>query len=57
LRKKKNPIAKNILQLFLSLSTMFYSQNVVENIVAKGGEGGFYYYKLNQQPHHTMKDG
>jgi hypothetical protein len=30
-------IAKNTLQLFLSLSIMFYSQDVVENIVAKGG--------------------
>jgi len=41
---------------------MFYSQNVVENIFTKGvgaggGEWGFYYYKLNEQPHHTMKNG
>jgi hypothetical protein len=35
--KKYFSIAKNTLQLFLSLSTMFYSQDVVENIVAKGG--------------------
>jgi len=33
-------IAKIILQLFLLLSTMFYNQDVVENIVVKGG--GFY---------------
>jgi hypothetical protein len=37
--KKKIPIAKNTLQLFLLLSTMFYSQNVVENIVAEKGRG------------------
>jgi hypothetical protein len=30
-------IAKNTLQLFLSLLTMLYSQDVVENIVVKGG--------------------
>jgi Gpi18-like mannosyltransferase len=30
-------IAKTTLQLFLLLSTMFYSQDVVEKIVAKGG--------------------
>jgi hypothetical protein len=30
-------ITKNTLHLFLSLSTMFYSQDVFENIVAKGG--------------------
>ncbi len=35
LRKKKFNYKKN-LQLFLSFSTMFYSQDVVENIVAKG---------------------
>jgi hypothetical protein len=34
--EKKNIVAKNTLQLFLSLSTIFYSQDVVENIVAKG---------------------
>jgi hypothetical protein len=38
--EKYFPIAKNTLQLFLSLSTMLYSQNVVENIVAKGEGGG-----------------
>jgi hypothetical protein len=37
--KKHFSIAKNILQLFLSLSTMFYNQDVVENIV----EGGVFY--------------
>jgi hypothetical protein len=30
-------VAKNTLQLFLSFSTMFYSQDVIKNIVAKGG--------------------
>ncbi len=30
-------VAKNILQLFLLFSTMFYSQNVVENVITKGG--------------------
>jgi len=30
-------VVKNTLQLFFSFSTIFYSQDVVENIVAKGG--------------------
>ncbi len=30
---------KNTLELFFLLSTMFYSQVVIENIVAKGGGG------------------
>jgi hypothetical protein len=30
-------VAKNTLQLFLSFSSMFYSQDVGENIVVKGG--------------------
>jgi hypothetical protein len=29
-------VAKNTLQLFLLLSTMFYSKDIIENIVAKG---------------------
>jgi len=28
---------KNTLQLFLLFSTMFYNQDVVQNVVAKGG--------------------
>jgi hypothetical protein len=35
--EKHFSIAKNTLQLFLLLSTMFYNQDVVENVVAKGG--------------------
>jgi hypothetical protein len=35
--RKHFSIAKNTLQLFLLFSTMFYSQDVVENIVARWG--------------------
>jgi hypothetical protein len=35
--EKRFSVAEMILQLFLLLSTMFYSQDVVENVVAKGG--------------------
>jgi hypothetical protein len=35
--EKKKSIAKNTLQHFLLLSTMFYNQDVVENVVAKLG--------------------
>jgi len=35
--EKKKSIAKITLQQFLLLSTMFYNQDVVENVVAKWG--------------------